>query len=131
MLNRSPIAGAEEYAIHDYEGFEGLRISEYEGVASVVRKAAFITAHGALGVAVADHFGGDLDEAEKALTERYFGEYLALADFIEESTTNAIDVPREIASYIDWEAMARDAEMSGDVFTIQTAHCEVHVFSGH
>lgn len=130
ILKRSPIAGAEEYAIHDYEGFESLRISEYEGISSVVRKAVFIAEHGALGAAVAEHFGGDLDEAEKALTEHYFGEYLDLADFIEESTANAIDVPRELAGYIDWEAMARDAEMSGDVFTIETAHDEVHVFSG-
>lgn len=130
MLARSPIADAEEYAIHDFEGFKSLRISEYEGIASVVRKAAFIIEHGALGAAVAEHFGGDLDEAEKALTERYFGEYLALADFIEESTANAIDVPRELAGYIDWEAMGRDAEISGDVFIIQTANDEVHVFCG-
>ena len=30
MLSKSPIPGAEEWAIHDYEGFCGLRISEYE-----------------------------------------------------------------------------------------------------
>nr|WP_245331689.1 antirestriction protein ArdA [Bradyrhizobium sp. NAS80.1] len=31
--------------------------------------------------------------------------------------------------YIDWEAMARDAEMNGEFFTIEIAHNEVHVFS--
>ncbi len=30
---------------------------------------------------------------------------------------------------VDWNAMARDAEMGGDMFTIETAHGEVHVFS--
>ena len=29
MLARSPIAHAEEYATHDFEGFEGVTISEY------------------------------------------------------------------------------------------------------
>lgn len=29
MLAKSPIPHAEGYAIHDYEGFEGIRIEEY------------------------------------------------------------------------------------------------------
>lgn len=32
MLDESPIPGAEEHAIHDYEGFEGVSLSEYESV---------------------------------------------------------------------------------------------------
>ncbi|WP_290897271.1 hypothetical protein [Hoeflea sp.] len=32
---------------------------------------------------------------------------------------------------MDWQAMARDAEMSGDVFTVSTAWDSVHVFAGH
>ncbi len=32
MLKASPIPDAEEWAIHDYEGFEGLRLSEYTGI---------------------------------------------------------------------------------------------------
>jgi antirestriction protein len=28
MLAASPVAGAEEWAIHDYEGFRGVRIEE-------------------------------------------------------------------------------------------------------
>ncbi|WP_323810897.1 hypothetical protein [Sphingobium baderi] len=27
--------------------------------------------------------------------------------------------------------MARDAEMSGDLFTIETPHDEIHVFASH
>lgn len=33
MLMASPITDAEEWAIHDYEGFEGYSISEYEKMA--------------------------------------------------------------------------------------------------
>jgi len=130
MLERSPIAGAEEYAIHDYEGFESLRISEYEGIASVAQKASIIAEHGALGAAVAEHFGGDLDEAEEALAERYHGQFASLADYVQELTEDTISIPESLRYYIDWEAMARDAELSGDVFTIETTHDEVHVFSG-
>ncbi len=130
MLARSPIADAEEYAIYDFENFESLRISEYEGIASVVRKAAFIIEHGALGAAVAEHFGGDLDEAGGALAERYHGEFNSLADYVQELTEETTAIPESLRHYIDWKAMAWDAEANGDVFTIETAHDEVHVFSG-
>ena len=40
-----------------------------------------------------------------------------------------IPIPEALRDYIDWDAMARDADMSGDLFTIETAHGEVHVFS--
>ncbi|MCC2603641.1 antirestriction protein ArdA [Sphingopyxis yananensis] len=49
MLGRSPIEHAEEYAIHDYEGFEGVTISEYAGIDTLARLGAFIAEHGALG----------------------------------------------------------------------------------
>jgi antirestriction protein len=35
-------SGPEEYAIHDYEGFEGVTISEYAGIDTVARMGAFI-----------------------------------------------------------------------------------------
>ena len=63
MLARSPVEDAEEYAIHDYEGFEGVSISEYAGIDSVARMAAFIAEHGALGAGLLGHFGGDMDQA--------------------------------------------------------------------
>ena len=58
MLARSPIEHAEEYAIHDYEGFEGVTISEYAGIDTLVRLGAFIAEHGALGAGLLEQFGG-------------------------------------------------------------------------
>jgi antirestriction protein len=130
MLAKSPVVGAEEWAIHDYEGFGGIRISEYEGIERVAELAGFIAVHGELGAELYSHFGNDLDEAREAITDRYHGCYARLADYMEELTTQSIAVPLQLAYYIDYEAMARDAEMSGDVFTVQTAHDEVHVFAG-
>jgi antirestriction protein len=49
MLKASPIEDAEEYAIHDYEGFEGVSLSEYHGIDEVSAMAAFIAEHGELG----------------------------------------------------------------------------------
>lgn len=130
MLERSPIEGAEEYAIHDYEGFEGVCISEYAGIESVRRTAAFIVEHGALGAALLEHFSDDIDEAEETLTDRYHGQFSSLAAYVQELTEDTTAIPESLRYYIDWQAMARDAELSGDVFTVETAHDEVHVFSG-
>jgi antirestriction protein len=130
MLAASPIADAEEHAIHDYEGFEGARISEYTGIETIAKLAAFITEHGALGGAVLEYYDNDLDEAQEAVTERYHGCFKSLADYVQEMTENSMTIPQTLQYYIDWQAMARDAEINGDLFTISTAHDEVHVFAG-
>ena len=129
MLARSPIKGAEEYAIHDYEGFEGVTIREYAGIESVERMGAFIAEHGALGAGLLEQFVGDIDQAESALQDCYHGQHASLADYMEELTTESVTIPEALRYYVDWDAMARDAEMGGDLFTIETAHGEVHVFS--
>lgn len=48
MLAKSPIPDAEEWAIHDYEGFASVRISEYASFERVAELAAFIKEHGDL-----------------------------------------------------------------------------------
>ncbi len=129
MLARSPVEDAEEYAIHDYEGFESVSISEYAGIDSVARMAAFIAEHGALGAGLLEQFSGDMDQAESILEDCYHGQFASLADYMEELTTESVTIPEALRYYVDWDAMARDAEMGGDLFTIETAHGEVHVFS--
>ena len=129
MLARSPIEHAEEYAIHDYEGFEGVTISEYAGIDTVARMGAFIAEHGALGAGLLDQCDDDMDQAETALLDCYHGQFASLADYMEELTTESVTIPEALRYYVDWEGMARDAEMGGDLFTIETAHGEVHVFS--
>lgn len=126
---RSPVEDAEEHAIHDYEGFEGVSISEYAGIDSVARMAAFIAEYGALGAGLLEQFSGDMDQAESTLEDCYHGQFASLADYMEELTTESVTIPEALRYYIDWEAMARDAEMGGDLFSIETAHGEVHVFS--
>jgi len=129
MLGCSPVEDAEEYAIHDYEGFEGVSISEYAGIDCVVRMAAFIAEHGALGASLLEQFGGDMDQAESTLQDCYRGQFASLADYMEELTTGSVTIPEALRYYVDWDAMARDVEMGGDLFTIETADGVVHVFS--
>jgi antirestriction protein len=131
MLAASPVAGAEEWAIHDYEGFCGVRVREYEGIERVAELAAFVMEHGALAAELCHHFGGDLDKAREALDDHYLGCHASLANYVQEVTEDATAIPQTLRYYIDWDAMARDAELSGEVFTIQTAHDETHVFAGH
>jgi len=131
MLAKSPIHHAEEWAIHDYEGFGGMRLGEYTGLERVAELAAFVVAHGALGAAVLDYHSGDLDEARQTLEDRHLGTYDSLADYMQDMTEETTAIPNHLRYYIDWQAMARDAELSGDLFTIQTAHDAVHVFAGY
>jgi antirestriction protein len=49
MLKTSPVARAEEWAIHDYEGFGGVEIAEYAGVDRVVEVAGSCASAARLG----------------------------------------------------------------------------------
>lgn len=130
MLAASPIAGAEEWAIHDYEGFGGIRIEEYTSFDRLSALASFLAEHGVMGAALLEHYCGDLDEAREALADRYLGEHPSLADYVQEVTEETTAIPQPLRYYIDYAAMARDAELNGDLFTVSTAFDVVHVFAG-
>ncbi|MDA8965556.1 antirestriction protein ArdA [Pseudomonadales bacterium] len=131
MLKSSPEGFAEEYAIHDYEGFGGYSLSEYEGLESAHNVAVFIEEHGEIVGELLNNFGGDLEDAKKAIEENYSGCYKSLADYAEELTEQTAEVPENLAFYIDYERMGRDMELGGDVYTIETGYEEVHVFWAH
>lgn len=128
MLKESPELGAEEWAIHDYDGFKGAPISEYAGFDWVCDLAEYIDARGELGAKVCEHFCGDLEQA-KAAFEDYAGCYTSLADFAENLTRETgPEIPGAFQYYIDWSGMGQDMALNGDVFTIETHFDEVHVF---
>lgn len=129
MLRKSPIADAEEWAIHDHEGFGGVRIEEFAGIDRIAQLAAFITEHGALGAAVLNYYDGDLEEARLAVEDRYLGAHFTLRDYMQTMIEDGIEIPDAVRSYIDWDAMASDALMSGNLFTVDADHNDVHVFT--
>ena len=131
MLKDSPLEDAEEWAIHDFEGFDGAAISEYEGIQRVVNIAMFLNEYPDIGGALLSHFCGDLDESHNAAEEQYHCCYRSLADYAQEITEETSEIPKHLECYIDYDRMGRNMEISGDAFTIETAHVQVHIFWGH
>lgn len=132
MLARSPIPNAEEWAIHDTDGFDGLSVSEYANLEGIADAAELIEQYGELASHVIEYYGGvdDLDEAKTALEDNYAGEYDSLGDWAEEllEETGALsELPDNLRSYFDYDSYARDAELGGDVFTFNIDG-SLHVF---
>lgn len=130
MLAESPVPDAEEWAIHDYEGFEGCSISEWTSFESVCALAEFIQERGELGAKVFTHFGDNLEEA-RAVFDDYAGTFRSAADFVEElHDDTGPEIPEPLRFYIDWAAFARDLEINGEILVFETGFEDVHVFWG-
>ena len=144
MLARSPEPGAEEFAIHDYEQFGHWRVGEYDSVEQVSRIARGIAEHGHAYSAWADILDGHLDtidpdsEAE-AFHEAYLGHYASLADYAEQMaddlgyTAELAKLPEHVQQYthIDYAAIARDLEASGDIATLSDPEGGVWIFNAN
>ncbi|KPI24638.1 Antirestriction ArdA family protein [Actinobacteria bacterium OV320] len=74
MLEKSPIQGAENWAIHDYDGMVDL--GEYASIETVVATAELIEEHGYFVTAyVMGEEGNDPDSAKERIEDRYLGKY--------------------------------------------------------
>lgn len=129
MLKTSPIDDAEEFAIHDYDNFYSLRLSEWESIDDVHAYATFIAEHGHLGAELLVYTG--IEHAQAMMSDGYAGCYESLAAFVQELTEATTSIPKNLAYYIDYARMACNMELSGDIVTIETAHDEVHIFWNH
>jgi antirestriction protein len=130
MLSRSPMAeieACEEWAIHDYEGFKGLKISEYEGIDRVAELAAAVEEHGEAFAAYVECYGDtEIDEFE----ERYRGSYESKRAFTEEHYSELIDTVEKAGLdpiYIDFETLTRDLFIS-EFTGIREGYEAVHIF---
>lgn len=129
ILTTSPEQGAEGYFIHAHDEFAGASVKKEAPLADVIALARFIAEHGALGGALVERCGEDLEEARKALGQRYCGCFPSLADYMRESTKWMFECDAGRAC-VDWEAMGRDAEQRGALFTIELGDGAVHVIWG-
>ncbi len=130
MLRQSPEPFAEEYAIHDYEGFEGYSVSEYEGLEAVHTIACFLIEHEGYGAELLN-YAGDIESAQRLYDEAFQGEYCNLEDYARTFTEETQELPNNLAYYIDYERMGRDMELTGDIFTIQSDVHTILVFWAH
>lgn len=134
MLAESRELVAEEWAIHDYDNFAGLRLSEFEDLDRVSAVAALIAQHGTLFAKLMEHFGGmsGLEDARRCMEEGSRGAYESLAHYaqelVEECYGDAIErLPAFIRGHIDYDGIGRDLELGGDIFTVECGGA-VHVF---
>lgn len=134
MLAQSGESVAEDWAIHDYENFSGLNLSEFEDLELVAEVAQLIGKHGPMFAEVVSHFGGvsNVDEARRYMEEGYRGAFDSLADYAQELVEDCYadvlkNLPDFIRYHIDYEGIGQDMEMGGDVFAI-SCDGKQHVF---
>jgi antirestriction protein len=127
MLASSPMDDAEEWAIHDYSGFEEVRIHEYESVDDIVAIAQFIHEHGKLGAEVLAYYNNDIADAAHALGNCYQGEFASEEDFAQLLFEDCYPIPDYLDNYIDYQKVARDL-LINDYMSFEVDH-KVHVFS--
>lgn len=131
MLQHSPEPGAEEIAIHDYEGFGGWMPGEYESLEVVNLVAAGITEHGPAFGHWAAFVNADLDDMNR-FNDAYMGEYDSPANYAEQ-IADEIGVqihvePDNWAGYVrfDTEALGRDLQI--EMYMPETEDGGVYVF---
>lgn len=131
MLAASPTMAstgepAEEWAIHDYEGFGQFRLGEYDSIELVRRIARGIAEHGLAFAGYAEAMDGDEDTLG-AFTDAYLGHYESVEAYAEQLVDDLgyqqlIDaaVPQSLQPYvrIDTAALGRDMELGGDLHVL-------------
>ncbi len=137
MLAESKEPVAEEWAIHDHENFGDLRLDEFDDIDRVAEVAHLMTEYGSVFASLVAYLGdtSSVNEARRYMEEGYQGEFDSLTDYaqelVEECYSDVLkELPDFIRYHIDYDGIARDMELSGDVFTLE---CEgkVHVFNTH
>lgn len=139
MLERSPFAAsefakqwgmkAEEWAIHDYSGFGGLRISEWESFERIAELAQAIDEHGDAFAAYLQAF--DDDGTVEDFQDRYQGEYESPQEFAaqwHEDIGDLAQVPESLQNFIDWERVAHDMQVSGSFYFATSLNYTTYVF---
>jgi len=129
MLARSE-SFAEEWAIHDYEGFGRLRLSEYESIENVARVARGIAEHGEAFSAWASYLGSYEEDQLSRFDDCYMGFWPSLTEYAEDLVDNLglateLDrvVPELLQPYvsIDFASFGRDMEIGGDIVTVESS----------
>jgi antirestriction protein len=133
MLASSPEPQAEEWSIHDYDGFGSLQLGETELLAHISAVASCITEHGpAFGEWLAYDSSRDASEP-KAFTDSYRGEWESLRAYAEDyaGSTGLYEAAEKASSpyiRVDLDALQRNLKM--DAYTVPSGHGTVYVFDG-
>ena len=124
MLAASREPSAEEWAIHDYEGFGPLRLGEWEPIERVAAIGRGIAEHGLAFAAWADL----QDSTEPIDSDQFQDDFMGAYGLREEFAEDLLDqwgfdldlidgIPDSLRLYlrIDSEGLVRDMELGGDI----------------
>lgn len=131
MLTHSPEPDAEEWAIHDHQGFGPWQPGEHEAIATIARIAAGITDHGDAYAALAAEMGTDPDVLD-TFDDIYLGHWASMTAYAQEILEDLVDldslVPDWIAPYVrvDVDAYARDLNI--ELHTANATDGGIHIF---
>lgn len=133
IIKTSPVEDAEEWAIHDYQGWEGIHLDENESLDRLVELAKLIQEHGKAFALYCQHYGDDA--TAENFTNYFRGVYESEEDFVqemweEEGKLKELEKLGVTVSYINWEAIARDWFIDS-YFSAVVSHTETYVFSRH
>jgi antirestriction protein len=131
MLAASPEPGAEEWAIHDYEGFGELRLSEWESFERVSAIATGIAEHGSAFAAWLSYDNSRDPKDTDAFLDAYRGEWDSLRAYAEEwaDETGLYAAAEKAGSpyvTVDIDALERDLDI--ELHTAPADGYRVHVF---
>lgn len=114
---------AEEYAIHDHEGFpEGVQPGEYTPLSEIVETVEMLEEHGEAWAAYADHVGREYATKE-AFEDAYCGTWDSEQAYAENLLEDMGTIPNDdsvLSQYFDYKAFTRDLFMS-DYFSANTS----------
>jgi len=132
MLAKSPEPDAEEWAIHDYEGFGGYKVGEHEDLDDLVELADLLTEHGEVAVAAIEN-EVHVERIKLLCEHGFMGEYRSKEEWAEEYLVDTGSLPdnRLVRDYFNYKAFARDCEIGGDVQFVEVGYNKVLVFDGH
>lgn len=133
MLKRSPMALAEEWAIHDSDGFAGFEVGEYESFEVVSRIASGIAEHGPAFAALASLVGTETSELER-FEDYFLGEFDSMSEFARNLADDLgweDELDRACESFrgyvdIDYEMLGRD--LDSELSTAANPDGGVYVF---
>lgn len=126
---------AEEWAIHDYEGFGPIRLSEYEDMETVAAFGQGIAEHGPAFAAWVSYLGTDQPEQLAKFEEAYRGTWPSVEAYADDLLED-MGAEAELAKLPEWlrphvslnvEAYARDLVLGGDLYAVEDGE-GTHVF---
>jgi antirestriction protein len=125
MLAASPDPYAEEWAIHDSEGLG--RIGEWESFDRVAAIGQAIAEAGDDAPALLEWIDNDSNSDPEEFADCYAGCWDSLADFAYD-INDGDSLTGRLDSYIDWESVGRDFELSGEVWTAAAPGGGIYVY---